>query len=276
MSVLVRANEISISGEGKGRSSLSDEEIYGNLFIWNLAGHDTTATVLAYAISLLSINLSVQDWLSEEINHVFGDTPSEDWNYEEDFPKLKRCLALMVNLASLTMRGITNMLSQYETLRLYSPVAGMIKYTADSPRALTIKGREYQFPPQCQLSLNLVSLHTDPKSWGSDALAWKPERFIESIRNEETLVSPSDGSFVPWVSGPRVCPGKKFAQVEFVAVIATVFKDRRVRAGTWAGELPEQTKNRVLTVMEDSEVGVSPVLKMRHPEKIHLIWERKF
>jgi cytochrome P450 len=37
MSVLVRANEYSAS-EGKGRVSLTDEEIYGNLFIWNLAG----------------------------------------------------------------------------------------------------------------------------------------------------------------------------------------------------------------------------------------------
>lgn len=98
MSVLVRANESSASA-GKERSSLSDEEIYGNLFIWNLAGHDTTAKVLAYAISLLSVNLPVQEWLSEEINQVFGERPAKECNYKEDFPKLKRCLALMVSLA---------------------------------------------------------------------------------------------------------------------------------------------------------------------------------
>jgi hypothetical protein len=209
---------------------------------------------------------------------VFGERPVEDWNYEEDFPKLKRCLALMVspvNPKHPSIIGIANKRSQYETLRLYSPVVGMVKYTADSPRSLTIQGREYQFPPQCSLSLDLTSLHTDPKSWGSDALTWKPTRFIESIRNEETFVSPSDGSFVPWVSGPRVCPGKKFAQVEFVAVIATVFKNSRVRAESLAGETPEQTKKRVLAIVEDSDVGASPVLKMRHPEKIRLNWERK-
>jgi cytochrome P450 len=95
MSVLVRANEASTT-DGKERSSLSDEEIYGNLFIWNLAGHDTTANTLAYTISLLTVNMPVQEWLSEEINSVFGDRPCDHWDYAEDFPKLKRCLALMV------------------------------------------------------------------------------------------------------------------------------------------------------------------------------------
>lgn len=151
----------------------------------------------------------------------------------------------------------------------------MIKYTKDSPQSLTIQGRDYEFPPQCNVSLSLVSLHTDPKSWGPDVLTWKPSRFIESIRGEETLLSPSDGSFVPWASGPRVCPGRKFAQVEFVAVIATTFKNNRVRIKKLSGESPEQAKQRVLAVAEDSEIGLSPVLRMRHPEKIRLHWERK-
>lgn len=151
----------------------------------------------------------------------------------------------------------------------------MIKYTADSPQSLTIQGREYEFPPQCNVSLNLVSLHTDPKSLEPDALSWKPTRFIESIRGEETLLSPSDGSFVPWASGPRVCPGKKFAQVEFVAVMATTFKNNRVRAERLPGDSIEQVRQRVLAVAEDSELGASPVLRMRHPEKVRLLWEMK-
>lgn len=167
------------------------------------------------------------------------------------------------------------MLLQYETLRLYSPVPAIIKYTADLPQSLTVQGHEYNFPPQCNVNLNIVSLHTDPKTWGPDVLTWKPARFIESIRGEETLWSPPDGSFLPWVSGPRGCPGKKFAQVEFVAVMATTFRNHRVRAEKLVGESMEQTKQRVLAVVEDSEVGVSPVLRMSHPERIRLLWDRK-
>ena len=98
MSALVRANEVS-RGEGKDRYSLSDDEIYGNLFIWNLAGHDTTATTLQYTFTVVSGHRDVQDWIAEEVNAVLGDTPSDEWDYENVFPKLPRCLATMVGHA---------------------------------------------------------------------------------------------------------------------------------------------------------------------------------
>lgn len=95
MSALLRASDVEASG--KGKLGLTDEEIVGNLFIYNLAGHDTTSNTLAYAVTLLSTDLGVQEWLREEIHSVFGHEENmEKWNYEESFPKLKRCLALMV------------------------------------------------------------------------------------------------------------------------------------------------------------------------------------
>jgi len=92
LSALVRALETN-----EGRGSLSDSELYGNLFIWNLAGHDTTANTLTYAISWLATDSKWQEWIGEEVNHVLGpDDKSENWEYEKAFPRLKRCLALMV------------------------------------------------------------------------------------------------------------------------------------------------------------------------------------
>lgn len=35
--------------------------------------------------------------------------------------------------------------------------------------------------------------------------------------------------FYPWSGGPRVCPGQKFAQVEFVAVLACVLRGAKVK-----------------------------------------------
>jgi cytochrome P450 len=96
MSVLLRASES--EGEGKGRSALTDEEIFGNLFIYNLAGHDTTANTLAYAVTMLAADIKWQEWIGEEIRSVFSGKDSvENWEYEEAFPRLKRCLALMVS-----------------------------------------------------------------------------------------------------------------------------------------------------------------------------------
>jgi cytochrome P450 len=97
MSALLRASDN--EGTGKGKLGLSDEEIVGNLFIYNVAGHDTTSNTLAYAITLLSTSEDIQEWLREEIQAIFGDENKvRNWNYEKDFPRLKRSMALMVSL----------------------------------------------------------------------------------------------------------------------------------------------------------------------------------
>ena len=48
LTALVRASDA--ASQGKGRSSLSHDEIMGNLFTQNVASHDTTANTIAYAI----------------------------------------------------------------------------------------------------------------------------------------------------------------------------------------------------------------------------------
>ena len=80
---------------------LTENEIYGNMFVFNFAGHDTTAHTLAFAIVILSAHPSVQDWLSEELQYVLEDTRPKDWGYTQVFPRLKRCLAVLVGLESL-------------------------------------------------------------------------------------------------------------------------------------------------------------------------------
>lgn len=102
MSALVRAQEQSRELESTGKtpsSGLSEDEVYGNLFIFSLAGHDTTAGTLHFAIVLLAVYPEWQDWIGEEIDAVRRGDPSGLCFYEETFPKLVRCLALMVSAA---------------------------------------------------------------------------------------------------------------------------------------------------------------------------------
>lgn len=77
--------------------SLTDDEIYGNLFIFSFAGHGTTANTLTYSIYLLAVFPKWQEWISEEVCSVFG--PDGDGNtlqYEDFYPRSNRCLATMV------------------------------------------------------------------------------------------------------------------------------------------------------------------------------------
>ncbi|KAI4144900.1 MAG: hypothetical protein LQ340_006499, partial [Diploschistes diacapsis] len=66
MSVLARASD-SEKASGRASQSMTDQEIFGNIFIFNIAGHDTTANTLAFAIAMLAAHPEVQDWLGEEI-----------------------------------------------------------------------------------------------------------------------------------------------------------------------------------------------------------------
>ena len=258
MSVLVRAAELSKADE-KGRNSLTDEEIFGNLFIYNLAGHETTANTLAYAVALMSTDRTVQDWIGEEIDAVFApDENVEEWQYEQAFPQLKRCLALM-----------------YETLRLYGPVLFIPKYTNDASQTVVINENEYTIPAKTYVFINSMAMHSMPRYWGPDSMVWRPNRWITSAQGTEGLESeeffqPLPGSYVPWAHGPRVCPGKKFSQVEFTAVIACLLRRHRVEPVRLDGESRANAAERILRTVEDSDLEVT--LKMKHPERIKLKW----
>lgn len=78
---------------------LSDGEIMGNLFVYNFAGHETTAGALNYALHLLAIFPKVQDWAREEVMCVYDQCTGPNGTaptYETAFPQLKRCLSVMV------------------------------------------------------------------------------------------------------------------------------------------------------------------------------------
>lgn len=102
MTSLVRASQAALSQKkdaysGPHQEGLTEEEIYGNIFVFNFAGHDATANSLALGISLLATRPDIQDWIADEINSVLDSVGSEESSYEAVFPHLKRCLAVTVS-----------------------------------------------------------------------------------------------------------------------------------------------------------------------------------
>lgn len=84
------------------------------------------------------------------------------------------------------------------------------------------------------------------------------------------MLEPVTGSYLPWSAGPRVCPGKKFSQVEFVAVLATLLRRSKVRPVLKGAETFADARKRIFDTVEDSRVTIT--LQIRHPEKVPLIW----
>lgn len=101
MTSLVRAGESYSEGpEGsKARTTgLSIDEIFGNIFVINFTGRDTTTNTLAFSMLLLAAYPNVQEWLAEEVKQATNNTSVESWDYSALFPRLVRCRALMVSM----------------------------------------------------------------------------------------------------------------------------------------------------------------------------------
>jgi cytochrome P450 len=75
----------------------STEEVIGNIFVVNFAGHDTTAHSFAFTFMLLAWNIEVQKWMAEEIRYFLNGRKDVEHTYEL-FPKMKRTLAVLVNI----------------------------------------------------------------------------------------------------------------------------------------------------------------------------------
>ena len=297
MGSLVRASEEaqkSSDTNDSTRLGLTDEEIFGNIFAFNLAGHETTANTIATSLVLLAANPECQDWLIEEIHLVLENSgDSEHWNYEESFPKLKRCLAVMVwhkfqTHFLIPSHSYPTDANQYETLRLYGSVVFIPKSTGFHFQSIALGGKTHVLAPSTAVNINVQALHTNPQTWGSDALDWRPSRWLKpsssstNSSNEnhplpmakETFIEPEAGTFIPWADGPRECVGRKFSQVEFVAVLASLFRDYRVRPVVKNGE-GEAEARRALTRMVDDSAISAITLQMLEPRSRSLRWERQ-
>lgn len=244
------------TGPPSGGGGLTESEIYGNMFVFNFAGHDTTAHTLMFAIAFLAAKPQVQDWLSEELHTVFADRVPDQWDYQRDLPKLIRCHAVLM-----------------ETVRLYTPVP-IAKWTADSSQTLQVGDKLVPIPPDTMVIPSYAALHTHPRCWGSDSLEWRPERWIvEGTDGEEELKSPPRGTFIAWSEGERSCPGKKFSQIEFVATMAVLFKDWRVSPQRSEGEKDADARGRLLRLISTDSAQVL-LLQMLHPERAPLCWSK--
>ncbi|KAI4116495.1 MAG: hypothetical protein LQ345_003095 [Seirophora villosa] len=238
MSALVRASDEDMRSKELGHNSktgLTDDEIFGNIFAYNLAGHETTANTVAFALVLLAAHPHYQEWVRAEIPHPQGIANTE---YEFMFPRLQRCLAVM-------------------TLN-------------------RLDGKEVVLPASTPVNINVQALHTDPKTWGADSLSWRPTRWFAPQSNEQlsnqTFISPPRGSFIPWADGPRNCPGQKFAQVEFVAVVATLLSSYTVKPASHPGQSAEEGRKALMDMVDDSAISAI-TLQMRHPQEVALQWD---
>lgn len=164
-------------------------------------------------------------------------------------------------------------------MRLHNPLPGIIKSTGKQAQTLQIVGKRITIPAGARVILHTDAIHTHPRYWGHDSLAWRPQRWIvrrdnlSSGARGEDIFTPAPGTYAPWSGGPRVCPGKKFAQVEFVAILCQFFKQHRVEPVPRRHESMEDARARTLRTVKDSSMIL--LLQISNPESVGLRWVKR-
>lgn len=162
---------------------------------------------------------------------------------------------------------------------MYDPLLSIVKGTENRSAPLTIRGQTYIVPPHTRVILNLNALHGHPRYWGEEGLDWKPSRWIQTapgdglVYNREKIVMPTHGAYIPWSEGNRSCPGKKFSQVEHVAIMVAMFRDHYVEPMRRGGESEKAARARAEATLGDT--GMLLLLQMLHPEKTPLRWHER-
>lgn len=172
---------------------------------------------------------------------------------------------------------------QMESLRVTHPLSQLAKTTRSRPQPITYKGTEYLIPAGASVHCSIPAFHAHPKYWGPNPMAWNPRRFINvsekksngtSFEAEEIAADTSE-HFMPWPWGQRVCPGKKFSQVELVAALVTLFREWRVEVVPNQGETNEQARKRAWEASLVTDHQGRMLHEMYNPESVGLTWVKK-
>ncbi|CAI0406223.1 unnamed protein product [Linum tenue] len=157
----------------------SDQIIKGLVLVMLLAGTDTSAVTLEWAMSNLLNHPSLLVKAREELDRQIGEERLVD---EPDISNL----AYLQNIIS-------------ETLRLY-PAAPLLVPHASSEDCVV---GEYHLPRGTMLLVNAWAIHRDPNLW-DDPLSFRPERYENGGKESYKLI--------PFGLGRRSCPGAGLAQ----------------------------------------------------------------
>lgn len=173
-------------------SPMSEELLRDESMTIFLAGHETTAHALTFALYLLARHPEVQSQLRQEIAQLCPDGRLQ-------FEHLAR------------MHKTRDALQ--ETLRLYPPAWIMARQAL---RETSLGG--FLVPQGCLILMSQFVMHRQADNFP------EPERFRPERWRERPRAQLPKGSFFPFGMGPRICIGEHFAWLEMLLGLGTILQ----------------------------------------------------
>jgi cytochrome P450 len=180
----------------KSGRRMNTGEIRDNLLTFIVAGHETTALTLAWALYLCAFDEDVQNRARDEARRVLQGRAASG----EDVARLP------------FIRQIID-----EALRLYPP-AGIVSRTARRDDVL----RNRAIAAGDTVMIPIYALGRHHRLWDAPD-TFRPERFAD----RDTI---DRFAYLPFGDGPRICIGASFALQEAVIILATLLSRFRFRA----------------------------------------------
>ncbi len=178
------------TGIGFSREELVDQAAF--LF---LAGHETSASALSWALYLIANAPDVQERLHREAVEAFGDTGL----VYENMTKLR------------FVRDVFQ-----ETLRLYPPVGFLPR---EATQCEHMRDKPIKPGDVMMISPWLIQRHTD---YWENPDAFDPDRYADGASRESLRQA-----YLPFSMGPRICTGAGFAKQEAMIVLASLVQRYR-------------------------------------------------
>ena len=192
------ATKIMTTPDPQTGQTFDTEEMVDQVAIFFLAGHETSASALAWALYLLALYPAWQDKIVSEVVDVMPQG-APDFG---DIGKLK------------TTRDVFR-----EALRLYPPVPMMVREAA-CPEHFRDRG----VPQGAQIVLSPWHQHRHERIWDNPD-AFDPARFVTANGRDGLRCA-----YMPFSAGQRVCPGAGFAMIEGVLLLALLVRAYRFEA----------------------------------------------
>lgn len=192
-----------LSAREEDGGAMDDRQVRDEVLTLFGAGHETTATGLAWTLALLLRHPERYAEVEREVDAV-GDAP-----VVADLPRL-----------GATLRAFR------EALRLYPP---LYVFGRDSRGKVSLGG--YDLPSPSNVLVSPFVLHRRASLW-PDPERFDPDRFLP-----EHEVARHRYAYLPFGAGPRVCIGQQFAYME--AQLALCVLMRRWRFELLAEDEPE-------------------------------------
>ncbi|KAL8724049.1 MAG: hypothetical protein Q9166_008158 [cf. Caloplaca sp. 2 TL-2023] len=241
------------SEKSQPKPLLSDTEIMGNAFVFLLAGHETAANSIHFSCIYLALHLSSQRRLQASLDRIFDSRPILEWDYERDFN------ALFGTMAGAVLAEELRLIPPVPTIPKCVPANSPPQSLTVDDKKHTIPPATYINLVSLAAHRNPKTWPAGPPSdpgnpihptsnVDNDLEEFKPERWLreststsgtttekdmytEDAPNTATgtnashaLHHPPRGAYIPFSEGYRACLGRRFAQVEVLAVLAVIFK----------------------------------------------------